>query len=194
MKLLPASGHKRMPWKNGGGETIEISVFPEGASLSEFDWRVSMATVASDGPFSAFPGIDRTLSILEGNGMTLLIDGRDPARLTQADEPLAFPADVATSASLIDGTIVDLNVMTRRGKLTHRVRRLALEGERSLTSDAATAMLFCHRGAVTLEGDGQTMVLSAGDALMLSGPLAATLKAPARCELFFIEIETADRV
>lgn len=194
MKFLPASGHKRMPWKNGGGETIEISVFPEGASLSEFDWRVSMATVASDGPFSAFPGIDRTLSILEGNGMTLLIEGRDPARLTEVDAPLAFPADVATSASLIDGTIVDLNVMTRRGKLTHRVRRLALEGERSLTCDAATAMLLCHRGAVTLEGDGQTMVLSAGDALMLSGPLTATLKAPARCELFFIEIDTAQGV
>ncbi|KOF17797.1 HutD-family protein [Ensifer adhaerens] len=194
MKLLPASGHKRMPWKNGGGETIEISVFPESASLSEFDWRVSMATVASDGPFSAFPGIDRTLSILEGNGMTLLIDGRDPARLTEVDAPLAFPADVATSASLIDGTIVDLNVMTRRGKLTHHVRRLAIEGEDSLVSEAATAVLFCHRGAVTLDANGQTMVLSAGDALMLSGPLTATLKAPARCKLFFIEIDTAQGV
>lgn len=194
MKLLPASGHKRMPWKNGGGETIEISVFPEGASLSEFDWRVSMAIVASDGPFSGFPGIDRTLSILEGNGMTLLIDGRDPARLTEVDAPLAFPADVATSASLIDGTIVDLNVMTRRGKLTHHVRRLAVEGERSLTCEAATAMLFCHRGAVTLDANGQTLDLSAGDAVTFSGPLALTLKAPAPCELFFIEIDTADRV
>lgn len=194
MKILPASGHKRMPWKNGGGETIEISVFPEGASLSEFDWRVSMATVASDGPFSTFPGIDRTLSILEGNGMTLLIDGRDPARLTEADAPLAFPADVVTSASLIDGTIVDLNVMTRRGRLEHHVRRLAVEGERSLTSDAATTMLFCHRGAVTLDGRGQTLDLSAGDAVTFSGPLSLTLKAPAPCELFFIEIDTADRV
>lgn len=194
MKFLPASGHKRMPWKNGGGETIEIAVFPEGAPLSEFDWRVSMATVASDGPFSAFPGIDRTLSILEGNGMTLLIDGRDPARLTEADAPLAFPADVATSATLIDGTIVDLNVMTRRGKLTHHVRRFAIEGERSLASEAATTMLFCHRGAVTLDGSGQTLDLSAGDAVTFSGPLAVTVKTQAPCELFFIEIDTAQGV
>ncbi|KQU91211.1 HutD-family protein [Ensifer sp. Root31] len=194
MKLLPASGHKRMPWKNGGGETIEISVFPEGASLSEFDWRVSMATVASDGPFSAFPGIDRTLSILKGNGMTLLIEGRDPARLTEADAPLAFPADVATSASLINGTIVDLNVMTRRGKLIHRVRRLAIDGEHPLASEATTTMVFCHRGAVELDGNGQTLALSVGDAVILEGPVAATVKAPAPCEVFLIEIDPAPSV
>lgn len=190
MKLLPASGHKRMPWKNGGGETIEIAVFPEGASLSEFDWRVSMATVASDGPFSAFPGIDRTLSILEGNGMTLLIEGREPAPLTQAAAPLAFPADVATSANLIDGTIVDLNVMTRRGRLTHHVRRLDVQGECSVESEASTILVFCHRGTVELGSDGQTRALSAGDAVIASGPLAARSKAPARCELFLIEIDT----
>lgn len=192
MKLLPASGHKRMPWKNGGGETIEIAVSPEGASLSQFDWRVSMATVASDGPFSAFPGIDRTLSILEGNGMTLLIDGREPAPLTQASAPLPFPADVATSASLIDGTIVDLNVMTRRGKLAHHVRRLAVEGEGSLASEAATTLIVCHRGAVALEDDGHTVTLSAGDAVLASGRLAVALKAPAGCALFLIEIDTAE--
>ncbi len=194
MKLLPASGHKRMPWKNGGGETIEIAVFPEGASLSEFDWRVSMATVASDGPFSAFPGIDRTLSILEGNGMTLSIEGRDRAPLTQTTAPLAFPADVATSATLIGGTIVDLNVMTRRGRLAHRVRRLDVEGEGSLASETATSLIFCHRGAVTLDLKGQTVALSAGDAVLVSGPLAAALKTPENCALFLIEIDAAENV
>ena len=62
-KLLRNSDHRRMPWKNGGGETVEVIVHPEGASLSDFGWRVSMATVASDGPFSVFPGIDRTLAV-----------------------------------------------------------------------------------------------------------------------------------
>lgn len=194
MKLLPASGHKRMPWKNGGGETIEIAVFPEGASLSGFDWRVSMATVASDGPFSAFPGIDRTLSILEGNGMTLLIEGRAPAPLTQASAPLPFPADVATSASLIDGEIVDLNVMTRREKLTHYVRRLTVEGGGALASEAATSLILCHHGAVTLDGDGESVALSAGDAVLASGPLVAAVKAPTGCALFIIEIDVAPGV
>ncbi len=70
MRILRAADHKRMPWKNGGGETVEIAVAPQDAALGDFDWRISMATVAADGPFSIFPGIDRTLSILSGSGMT----------------------------------------------------------------------------------------------------------------------------
>ncbi len=130
MKLLRAKDYKRMPWKNGGGETVEIAIFPEKASLADFDWRVSMATVATDGPFSSFPGIDRTLSILQGKGMRLMIGGRKPALMTGETAPLPFPADVATSATLVDGPIVDLNVMTRRGRLTHSVQRLALDHPR----------------------------------------------------------------
>ena len=101
MKILRASTYKRMPWKNGGGETVEIAVFPKKASLADFDWRVSMATVASNGPFSSFPGIDRTLSILQGKGMRLMIEGREPIVMTGETAPLPFPADVATSATLV---------------------------------------------------------------------------------------------
>ncbi|MBM7325185.1 HutD family protein, partial [Agrobacterium sp. S2] len=49
-----------MPWKNGGGVTTEIIVHPAKASMADFDWRISMANVAQDGPFSIFPGVDRT--------------------------------------------------------------------------------------------------------------------------------------
>ncbi|MNL73039.1 HutD [compost metagenome] len=84
--------------------------------------------------------------------------------------------------------------MTRRGKLAHRVRRLAIEGDHSLASDATTTMLFCHRGAATLHANGQTLALSAGDAVIVSGPLAATVRAPAPSELFFIEIGPAQGV
>ena len=68
MRILRAESYRRMPWKNGGGETTEIAVSPEGAGLDDFDWRVSMARVESSGPFSLFAGIDRTLAILEGEG------------------------------------------------------------------------------------------------------------------------------
>ncbi len=80
-----------MLWKNGLGETTEIAVAPEGAGLSAFNWRVSMASVTIDGAFSAFPGVDRTLSILSGAGLRLAVDGR--ARdLTAASAPFSFPA------------------------------------------------------------------------------------------------------
>ncbi len=74
--VLSPADYRRMPWKNGGGHTTEIAAFPAGAGLASFVWRVSIADVLQDGPFSPFPGIDRTLVLLEGEGMRLSGDGR----------------------------------------------------------------------------------------------------------------------
>lgn len=123
MKILRASDYRRMAWKNGGGETVEIAVFPAGASIEDFDWRISMATVASNGPFSSFPGVDRTLSVLSGAGMELTIDNAPPLALYPGSDPCPFPADKPTSARLVNGVVTDLNVMTRRGRFSHRVIR-----------------------------------------------------------------------
>lgn len=126
MKILRAADHKRMPWKNGRGETVEIAVFPANATVDTFDWRISLARVAEDGPFSIFPGIDRTLSVIEGGGLELSVDGREPSLLGPSSLPYRFPADVATEARLTDGTIVDFNVMSRRETANHHVERHAL--------------------------------------------------------------------
>ena len=114
MRILRAGNYRRMKWRNGGGETAEVALFPENAGPDDFDWRVSMARVESAGPFSLFPGVDRTLSILEGEGVVLDIEGRLPVRLTGVSEPYGFPADVAVHAGLVAGPVTDLNVMTRR--------------------------------------------------------------------------------
>ncbi|WP_411035316.1 HutD family protein [Shinella sp. BYT-45] len=127
-RLLRNGDHRRMPWKNGGGETVEVAVHPEGAGLSDFGWRVSMATVASDGPFSVFPGIDRTLAVLSGDGMALAIEGLGERLLTPQSAPLAFPADAPTTARLTGGPVTDLNVMTRRGRFVHVLNHHTGEG------------------------------------------------------------------
>ncbi len=59
------------PWKNGGGTTREIAVRPPGAGMDAFAWRVSVADIVADGPFSAFPGIDRQIALLDGAGVHL---------------------------------------------------------------------------------------------------------------------------
>lgn len=64
MRHLENTAYTSMPWKNGGGVTTEIIVHPAKAPMADFDWRISMANVAQDGPFSIFPGVDRTLCIL----------------------------------------------------------------------------------------------------------------------------------
>ncbi|HEV7319218.1 MAG TPA: HutD family protein [Ensifer sp.] len=191
MKTLRASTYKRMPWKNGGGETVEVAVFPAGASLADFDWRVSMATVASDGPFSSFPGIDRTLSILQGKGMRLMIEERDPVVMTGESAPLPFPADAATSATLVDGPIVDLNVMTRRGRLTHSVKRLALDHPQTMECTAKTTLVLCHRGAVRLTTADATADLAAGDTAILEAAADVTIEPAASAVLFLIAIDKA---
>ena len=69
------------PWKNGAGLTREIAF--GGASAADFDWRLSVAEVVRDAPFSAFPGIDRCITLLRGAGMHLrAVDGSMDHALT----------------------------------------------------------------------------------------------------------------
>jgi environmental stress-induced protein Ves len=177
-----------MPWKNGGGETTEIAVWPEGAGLEDFGWRVSMARVEQDGPFSAFPGIDRTLTILDGEGLRLAVADRDSVVLDAAAEPFSFPADAPTDSTLVGGSVTDLNVMTRRGSFTHSVRRLALSDAADIRSNAETVLLLCHRGQVTLTGNSETVELAPLDCLILDGPAALRAEAGSQAVLFLIEI------
>ncbi|UHS60121.1 HutD family protein [Agrobacterium vaccinii] len=166
MKLYRASEYKRMPWKNGGGETVEIAVFPPDASVDDFDWRISMAMVASDGPFSIFPGIDRTLSILDGSGMSLSINGAVPIVLTETSEPLSFTADVPVDAVLVDGPITDLNVMTRRGRFSHRVERKSSDVLID-PSPIGDTIFILATGQISLKTEGQVVVLDALDAALI---------------------------
>ena len=104
------------PWKNGAGLTREIAVGPRGAGHADFDWRISLAEVAADAPFSAFPGIDRCITLLRGAGMRLASsDGSVDHRLDQPLAPFRFSGSLALNATLIDGACSDFNVMTRRG-------------------------------------------------------------------------------
>ncbi|NTF30648.1 HutD family protein [Rhizobium skierniewicense] len=171
MELLRSSNYKYMPWKNGGGETVEIAVFPPDASVETFDWRISMAAVAGDGPFSIFPGIDRTLSILNGNGMSLRMDGQEPVLMTLSSPPLAFPADVPVEATLVDGPISDLNVMTRRGRYRHSVERLSGRFSVSKQSENETVFILA-KGEIYAVSDHQSLALTALDAVSINGTVA----------------------
>ncbi|MFD6924038.1 HutD family protein [Streptomyces sp. NPDC059944] len=112
--LLPAAGRGAVPWKNGGGVTREILVRPEGADMAGFAWRVSLADVGADGPFSSFAGVDRILTMVEGAGMDLTVG--DERRLVDTRYvPRRFPGDLPTGCRLLGGPVVNLNVMWNRG-------------------------------------------------------------------------------
>jgi environmental stress-induced protein Ves len=111
MNLVRCDAVEPQPWRNGGGLTRELLAWP-----SRDDWalRISVADIRADGPFSAFPGVDRWFAVLEGSGVLLgLPDGR--RSVETVDAPLAFRGESAPPCELLDGPTRDLNLMIRRG-------------------------------------------------------------------------------
>lgn len=165
MTHLPAQS-----WKNGGGLTREIAMMPPGAGLADFTWRVSIAEIAQDGPFSAFPGVDRQILLLAGAGARLRseAEGMDHL-LNEPLVPFAFAGEAAVTASLLDGPSQDLNVMTRRGVVRAEVE-VARNGLQIVQIEACDGLvLLAVRGSWRIDGP-PSMALTAGEgAVLLEG-------------------------
>jgi environmental stress-induced protein Ves len=145
-----------VPWKNGGGVTREIVCQPPGAGMDSFDWRVSIAHIASDGPFSAFPGIDRVITLLSGGGVHLSsADGQVNHRLGSPLAPFAFAGEAAIHARLLEGDCHDFNVMTRRAvcSASLQVLRSACDWQAS-----SQGLFMAVQGNWQLEGAGTQML------------------------------------
>ena len=177
LRVLRAADRLEQPWKNGGGVTREIAVGPTGAGLTSFDWRVSLAEVSEPGPFSMFPGVDRTLTVLDGQ-LRLAFGDAPPVTLTSASPPLMFPADVDCQGIPVGGSALDLNVMVRRALYRARVERL--EGRD--WNPAGDVALLVALGAVELSGDAGEWRLGRFDAAFSAAerPVRAlTVRGPA---------------
>jgi environmental stress-induced protein Ves len=111
-QLIEAKHTTTQPWRNGGGQTRELLVWPNAAN---WQLRISRADITQDGPFSAFPGIQRWFAVLEGAGVVLHMP-RAPCTLHGGDAPLSFDGGSALGCTLIDGPTQDLNLMVQHGK------------------------------------------------------------------------------
>jgi environmental stress-induced protein Ves len=192
MKVCRADSYTVMPWKNGGGSTTEIAVSPAGASLDAFDWRVSMARIEGDGPFSSFPGIDRTLTLLDGPRVELRIDGRAPQVLTPSAPILRFAGEDRVEAVVPDGPITDFNVMTRRARCRHRFEQVRLTGERVLAPHDGITLVFLAEGdRLRCRGAGPEEVLARRDCLVMESDdlTDRRLAAETAATVFLVRIE-----
>ncbi len=108
--ILKKEHFRQMPWKNGQGMTQEIDIFPEGADLAkvDFHWRLSSAEIKSDNVFSNFPGYDRHLIVLSGEGLKLNQQSLLPLKVH------SFHGEDSIQCSLIGGVVVDLGIIYRR--------------------------------------------------------------------------------
>ncbi|MFE2108218.1 HutD family protein [Kitasatospora sp. NPDC059463] len=169
VRYLRAAERPATAWRNGGGVTREVAGFPEGAGLDDFGWRVSLADVATAGPFSAFPGVDRVITLVEGPGMALTVDGAEHV-VDAPFRPFAFPGDAATDCRLLGGPLVDFNVMTRRGRAAAGLVLAERPGPVTVPP-GATVLLVCLSGTATLDG----AALARYDAALLTAPATHAL-------------------
>jgi environmental stress-induced protein Ves len=188
VEILRVADRRARPWKNGGGVTFEIAAAPPGAGLATFDWRISTAVVAEGGPFSRFEDVDRTLLVLDGEGLVLQIADAAPATLTRDSAPLSFAGDVLVEASLVGGPVTDLNVMTRRGAWRSRVERRPATQAHATLGRADLSVLMAL-GALTLRGPHGEAELAAGDAVALTaGDTLSVVNAALDAELVTIDL------
>ena len=148
MRLIRRRDHRRTPWKNDRGETVELAAAPDPADRDGFAWRVSLAEIADSAPFSPFPAVDRTFALVAGGPLRLRAGDALPVELAAGSPPLSFPGDVATEAWLLGPPALALNVMTRRGRFTHRLTRHELAPGDALQVASGPALLLCGAGAV----------------------------------------------
>jgi hypothetical protein len=187
-EILRRDSRAALPWKNGGGVTHEVAAFPAGSDLTSFDWRVSIAEVRVAGPFSLFPGVDRRMAVLEGR-LALSVDAQPAASLAPDSLPAFFPGDVPAFGEPLDGPVLDLNVMTRRGRFESTMTRCTLSETLELGPEQGTLLVLALSDLV-LRGAEPEVRLARLDAARIegvSGRCALTRSvAPASCYLIHL--------
>jgi uncharacterized protein len=168
-QLLPAADRAATLWRNGGGVTREIAAAPPGATLADFDWRISMAEVRTPGPFSRFEQIDRVLKILSGT-LALAIYGHPEIILTTDSPPHRFAGDAPCTGKPLGGPVLDLNVMVRRNRASCEVKNTNASMRLHADINVLVALSHAH---ITLRAD--TWHLHPHDALLLQGERDANL-------------------
>jgi len=128
-------------WKNGGGITRELLAWPH---PTDWVFRLSVAEVQTDGPFSRFDGVQRWFAVLSGAGVGLRVGAGVSLRmgagvglrmgamapsevhvLTPASSPLCFDGALPVDCTLIDGATHDFNLMVRTDQAQARMQQVA---------------------------------------------------------------------
>ena len=188
-QLIQYASLRPAPWKNGGGSTTEIAIAPNGAGFDAFDWRISLATISQSGPFSVFPGIDRTLALVDGDGVLLDFGGENFV-LGENDPVIEFPGEAAAHATVTSGLTTDFNVMTRRGRCRHRLEPRVVRGSDEIRRRSATTVLFLAEGeSLTVSSASERIALVRYDAVVLDTEDVWTLEAQL-ATVFVVDIIT----
>lgn len=174
VELIPAHVYRRVRWQNGRGWTREIATASTRGEPGRdgWSWRVSIAEIEEDGPFSLYSGVERECILLRGEGFALESEGEDSRVLRPPFGRLRFPGDVPVAASLLDGRVEVFNLMWRPDAVETASWHRPLVGAMFVFVDpgscwivhvlAGTAQVNDHPGPAVLD-TGDTALLHAGD-------------------------------
>lgn len=135
--LISLSEAMATPWRNGGGVTRELAAGP---TREDWAWRISVADVTADGPFSHFPGVQRWFAVVRGEGVRLAVDG-EVHEVVGTSAPLQFDGAAQVDSWLLAGPTQDLNLMVHRKRASGVMTRLAA-GRRFTTSGEGVVAVF----------------------------------------------------
>lgn len=166
--VLPAHTYRRERWKNGAGWTREIARWPESGG---WDWRLSIAEIEEDAPFSRFDGIDRELVLLSGHGLRLRFGDGRCVTLDPPHGRLRFAGEEAVDGELVEGPTQDFNLMWRRDAVAAELWHRPLVGPMVIFADAgSTWVLHLLAGHARFADESRLPDLAAGDtALFFAG-------------------------
>lgn len=176
-RMIPADELTVLPWKNGGGVTTEVARGAARGADQDWSWRVSAADVGSTGPFSAFPGIDRTICVIEGEGMDLRFDDGRVVPL-EPDQPVDFDGGDAVTGILREHAIRDFNVMVDRRFFTSDLKIVrGPDGYRIQSSIGGVMLVHMLDGnGVVTRTDGTTDTLGQRDSIVFEGEGEVSVK------------------
>lgn len=184
--ITPQQWHVQR-WQNGGGITHEIAREDDERGMR---WRLSIAEVVTDGPFSQFENIDRIILLLDGPGCCLSGVGDKPQVLDQPLQPFCFAGESPIDCKLIAGPVRDFNLMSRRGGQSASLQVLSLvAGSESLTLSSRT-FIYVVSGSAQFAINGCNYLIKAQQTLCLSqesGELQITPTVP--CQLLVTRLE-----
>lgn len=167
-RVIPANEYRRVRWKNGTGWTREIVRMPD---LEDWVWRLSIAEIEQDGPFSVFPGIDRELVLIRGNGLRLRFEDGEVCELQPPHERIRFAGERVVGGELLEGPTHDFNLMWRRDAIAAELLHRPLVGPMLFFTEPGTSWaIHLLAGQAKFDRASSLPDLWAGDtALLIDG-------------------------
>ena len=184
LQLISPNQWQTQAWKNGGGITHQLARSDDSLGMR---WRVSIAEVASDGPFSRFEQTDRIIMLLQGEGFCLHGAAEQAVVLDKDLVPFAFAGETTIECTLINGPVRDFNLMTRRADVKASLQVLSVTEPLSLTL-ASESLLYLASGELQVSFKEQSYQLDAGQSLLCTDEVGELqMKAGAEpCQLVWI--------